>query len=132
MLRAIEQLTTRIEASIRTLRSLLTDTFIYQRTIGEIQKNVEDKGEQHRVVGFLNARGDKDLIAGWRQELVEVLPVFNVRSVGPVWHSLTSCFQTELAINTHVMVAGTYAKVLEIQEGARSVSVASSFSTQEC
>ncbi|KAF9780534.1 hypothetical protein BJ322DRAFT_1112532 [Thelephora terrestris] len=109
MLRAIEQLTTRIEASICTLRSLLTDTFIYRRTIGEIQKNVEDKGEQHRVVGFLNAKGDKDLIAGWRQELVDVLPVFNVHRAG----------------NTHVMVAGTYAKVLEIQEGARSIQASS-------
>ncbi|KAF9780532.1 hypothetical protein BJ322DRAFT_1112530 [Thelephora terrestris] len=109
MLRAIEQLTTRIEASICTLRSLLTDTFIYRRTIGEIQKNVEDKGEQHRVVGFLNAKGDKDLIAGWRQELVDVLPVFNVQRAG----------------NTHVIVAGTYAKVLEIQEGARSIQASS-------
>ncbi|KAF9780530.1 hypothetical protein BJ322DRAFT_1112528 [Thelephora terrestris] len=74
-------------------------------TIDEIQKKVEEMGKKSVVRGFLNAKNEKDAIAGWRQELGEVLQVF----------------QTELAVNTHVMVAGTYKNVLAIQEGAHSV-----------
>ncbi|KAF9780543.1 hypothetical protein BJ322DRAFT_1112537 [Thelephora terrestris] len=74
-------------------------------TIDEIQKKVEEMGKKSVVRGLLNAKNEKDAIAGWRQELGEVLQVF----------------QTELAVNTHVMVAGTYKNVLAIQEGAHSV-----------
>lgn len=59
-------------------------TGVSDRTIGEIQKRVEEKGKQTRVFGFLSAKGDNDAIAAWRQELVDVLRVFNVRSVGSV------------------------------------------------
>ncbi|KAF9780529.1 hypothetical protein BJ322DRAFT_1213638 [Thelephora terrestris] len=83
-LKAIEQLTT---------------------TIGEIQKKVEEKGKQNPVLGFFNAKNEKDAIAGWRQELDEVLKVF----------------QTELALSGHMMAAGTYRNVSAIREGAHSV-----------
>ncbi|KAF9780533.1 hypothetical protein BJ322DRAFT_297305 [Thelephora terrestris] len=83
-LKAIEQLTT---------------------TIGEIQKKVEGKGKQNPVLGFFNAKNEKDAIAGWRQELDEVLKVF----------------QTELALSGHMMAAGTYRNVSAIREGAHSV-----------
>ena len=46
---------------------------------------------------------------------------------------LTTSFQTEVAMNTHVIVAGTFQNVLAIQEGAhgqyRSVSGTSSTSS---
>ena len=52
-----------------------------RRTIKEIQKRVEVKGKQGGVSGFFHAKGDKEAIAGWRQEFIDVLQVFNVRSV---------------------------------------------------
>ena len=100
----------------------------------EIQEKVAEKGKRNFILNLLNAKGDKDAIAAWKQDLDRVLRVFNVRQVGSVWHSLTETFQTELAINTHVMVAGIYQEV--IQGGGHRqyhlVSATSSPLTKEC
>ncbi|KAF9777353.1 hypothetical protein BJ322DRAFT_428022 [Thelephora terrestris] len=73
-------------------------------TMAEIQGNVTQKGQQSWVSGFINARGDKDAIAGWKQELTMVLDVF----------------QTELMVNVYV-VAERVERKLDVfinQEGA--------------
>ena len=51
------------------------------------------------------------MIAAWRLDLNRTLHVFNVRSADSVWQSLTPPTQTELAINTHVVVSDTHTMV---------------------
>ena len=86
--------------------------------MAEIQGKVIEKGERNWTSRLLNTKSDKDAITAWRQELVGVLHVFNVRSVDSDWHSLTEVFQTEMGINTHVAVERVNRNVLAIQEGA--------------
>jgi hypothetical protein len=50
----------------------------------EIQRNVKKQGKRNGFMRFVLAKGDKDKIAAWNQELVRLLHVFNVSSVGPV------------------------------------------------
>ena len=75
-------------------------------------------------------------IATWRSDLNRVLHVFNVRSVGPILLSLTFPLQTELAINTNVVVSNLYRGMVMSQGGTdglnRSVSTPSHPSTTEC
>ena len=72
--------------------------------MGCIQKNVVKQSNRNAVSRLFRAKNDKEAIAAWRQDLTRVLHVFNVRSVSSVWLSLITLLQTELAINTHVMV----------------------------
>ena len=55
-----------------------------RRSVVEMQKNVNEQGKRNAVLRFIVAKGDKDKIAGWNQDLVRVLHVFNVRLVGSV------------------------------------------------
>jgi len=59
------------------------------------------------------------MIVTWRSGLTMVLHVFNVRSltIGSDRQSLTAPVQTELEINTHMMVADIHRNVLTGQEG---------------
>ena len=57
-------------------------------------------------------------MATWRSDLHRVLQVFNVRLVCSVWQSLISPFQTELAINTHMVVLDIHRNVLAGQGSA--------------
>ena len=57
---------------------------------------------------LVHAKGDKEMMAGWRSDLNRVLHVFNVCSASSIWQLLTSLFQTELMINTHIMVSDTH------------------------
>ena len=50
---------------------------------------VVKQGKRNAVSRFLLSKGDKDKIAGWKQELAKVLLVFNVRSVDSVEHGRT-------------------------------------------
>lgn len=93
--------------------------------MAEIQGRVVEKSERNWASRLLNTKSDKDAVAAWRQELVGVLHVFNVRSISSIWHSLTEGFQTEMGINTHVAVERVdrnvervNQNVLAIQEGA--------------
>jgi len=52
-----------------------------------------------------NAKNDKEAIAAWKLDLIRILQVFNVRSVGSVRLSLTVSSQTELTITTNVIVS---------------------------
>jgi len=65
-----------------------------------------------------------------------VLHVFNVCSVGSARQPLTSPFQTELEINTHMLVVDIHHNALPGQEGTggqhHSVSAAFYSLTTEC
>lgn len=94
--------------------------------MAEIRGNIIERGKRHWVSGILNARGDRNAIAAWREELVMVLDVFNVRLFGSAWHSLTAPFQTELILNTYVAVERVSQKLDAFgyanQRGARCLS----------
>jgi hypothetical protein len=49
------------------------------RSVAKMQRKVDKRGKRNVVFRFLLAKGDKDEIAAWNQELVRVLHVFNVR-----------------------------------------------------
>ena len=98
------------------------------RTVAKIQKKIVKQGKRNAVSRLFRAKDDKEAIATWNQDLIRILHVFNVRSFDPAWKSLRSFFQTELAINTHVMVADIHRNTLTHREGPcsqnPSVSVA--------
>ena len=104
----------------------LADKGVNCRTMAEIRGNIIERGKRHWVSGILNARGDRNAIAAWREELVMVLDVFNVRLFGSAWHSLTAPFQTELILNTYVAVERVSQKLDAFgyanQRGARCLS----------
>ena len=54
-------------------------------SVVEMQRNVNKQGKRNAVVRFILAKADKDKIAAWNQDLVRVLHVFNVRSIGLSW-----------------------------------------------
>ncbi|KAF9780538.1 hypothetical protein BJ322DRAFT_1213646 [Thelephora terrestris] len=78
-------------------------------TVATIQKAIIKQGKQGPASPPFHAKHDKEKIAAWERDLDRILLIFN----------------TELAIDTHVMVAGTYKNVLAIQEGAHSVQARS-------
>ena len=55
-----------------------------RRTLTEIQKRVTKRGKRSAALRFILSKDDKDKIAVWKQDLVRVLHVFNVRSTGSV------------------------------------------------
>ena len=63
--------------------STLTDDF-NRRTVAGIQRKVVKQGKRNVAIRFFLAKGDKDKIAAWRQDLVRVLHVFNVRSIDSI------------------------------------------------
>ena len=90
-----------------------------RKTVAEIHGNVTEKGERNSLSRVIHARSDKDVVAAWRSDLNRILHVFNVRSVGsvPLPPSLTSPFQTELAMDTHGMVLDIHRNALAGREG---------------
>jgi hypothetical protein len=50
----------------------------------EMQRMVDKQGKRNGFMRFILAKGDKDKIAAWNQELFRLLHVFNVRSIGSV------------------------------------------------
>jgi hypothetical protein len=54
------------------------------RTVTEIERRVVKRGKRNPLSRFILAKGDKDKIVAWNQNLVRVLHVFNVRSIGSV------------------------------------------------
>ena len=90
----------------------------------EIQEKLVKQGKRNVISRHFNAKYDKERIAAWRLDFIRILNVFNVCSVVPARLSLTACFQTELAINTHTavsdthdMVSGIYRTVVKSQGG---------------
>ena len=109
-----------------------------RRTVAEIQANITEKSKRNLFSRLVNAKNDKEVMAGWMSDLNRILHVFNVRSVDSGRQPLTASlyFQTELAMNTHVMVLDIHRNVVAGQEGGdgqhRSVSPTSDLSTTEC
>jgi hypothetical protein len=56
---------------------------------GDPEEGRVKQGKRNVAIRFILAKGDKERIAAWKQDLVRVLHVFNVRSIGPVEHSCT-------------------------------------------
>jgi hypothetical protein len=50
--------------------------------VAGIQGKVFKQGKRNGLHRFIVAKGDKDKIVAWKQDLVRVLHVFNVRSIG--------------------------------------------------
>ena len=55
-----------------------------RKSVVEMQRNVNKQGKRNPVSRFILAKGDKDKIAAWDQDLIRILHTFNVRSIGPV------------------------------------------------
>ena len=60
-----------------------------RRTVAEIQRKVVKQGKRNSALRFVLSRSNKDRIAAWKQDLVRVLHVFNVRSILSIEHSRT-------------------------------------------
>ena len=83
--------------------------------MADIQRKIRKQGKRNVISRHLLAKNDKEKIAGWRSDLNRILHVFNVRFIGSVWRLLILHSQTELTINTHVIVSDTHAIVSEIR-----------------
>jgi hypothetical protein len=57
---------------------------IDHRSVVEMQRNVNKQGKRNGFTRFILTKGDKEKITAWNQELVRLLHVFNVRSIGSV------------------------------------------------
>ena len=55
-----------------------------RRSVVQMQKDVNKQGKRKTMIRFILAKRDKDRIAGWNQDLVRILQVFNVRSIGSI------------------------------------------------
>jgi hypothetical protein len=52
--------------------------------VAEIERKVSKRGKRNALTRFVLAKGDKDKIAAWNQDLARVLRIFNVRAIFPV------------------------------------------------
>ena len=50
----------------------------------EMQKNVTKQGKRNVALRFILSKVDKDKISAWNQDLIRLLHIFNVRSLGTV------------------------------------------------
>ena len=92
--------------------------------MAEIQRRVIKQSGRNTVSRLLHARNDKETIAAWKADLNQTLHIFNVCSVASAWSSLTERSQTELLMNTHVIVSdirqdvvSTHAIVSNVHQG---------------
>jgi len=102
-----------------------------RRTVAEIQKKIIEKRGRHLLSRIAHAKNDKEEIPTWKLDLNRILHIFNVCPVIAVWPLLTTHSQTELAINTnlvvsdvrhgvistHTMVSDMHRNMLKSQEG---------------
>jgi hypothetical protein len=58
------------------------------RTVIKIQGKVVKQRKRNALYRIVVSKTDKNKIAGWKQDFIRVLHVFNVRSIGSVGHSL--------------------------------------------
>jgi hypothetical protein len=115
--------------------------------VAGIQKKVIKRGKRSAVYRFILAKGDKEKIASWKQDLVRVLHDFNVRFFDLLGLSELRCPLSRLnwidtrtvvtdtqamianarivaagtqttVLHTHVLVADMHRKVLTGQDGA--------------
>ena len=101
-----------------------------RRIVAEIERDVIKLGKRNAISRLFHPKDDKERIAAWRSDLNRVLHVFNVRSTTSSSAPLTMCFQTELAINSHIAVVDTqkivfdiHRTIMELQEETESGNV---------
>ena len=87
------------------------------RTVAAIQKKIAERGKQSLTSRLFCAKNAKDVIAAWRQELMNALHIFNVCSFSRFSLVFANIFQTELVVNTHMMVMNIHDNMLSGQEG---------------
>jgi len=87
-----------------------------RRTVAGIQEKIVEKGGRNPLSRLANAKNDKETITTWKLDLNRILHVFNVRSIISVRPFLTVHLQTELAMNTHVIVSDLHRNMLKGQE----------------
>ena len=80
--------------------------------MAEIQGNIVKRGKRNTMSRHFHAKNDKEAIATWRLDLNRILHVFNVRPLAFVRPLLTVRIQTELAINTNVVVSDIHQGVV--------------------
>ena len=68
---------------------LSTYPCLNRRAVAEMQGKVVRRGKRSSFSRFVLAKGDKDKIAAWKQDLVRILHVFNVRLIGSTMRSRT-------------------------------------------
>ena len=71
----------------------------------KIQEKITEKGRRNWLSRVIHAKSDKDAVAAWKLDLNRILHIFNVRFITNLWSSLTVHFQTQLAINTNVVIS---------------------------
>ena len=81
--------------------------------MAEIQRKTIKQSGRNPASRLLHAKNDRETIATWKFDLNRILRVFNVRPVAPVWLLLTAHFQTELAMNTQVLVSDVHYGVID-------------------
>ena len=89
--------------------------------MAEIQRKVIKQSGRNVVSRLFHAKNDKELIVTWKAELNRILLVFNVRSIALAWLSLIVLIQTELAVNTHVVVVNTHVAVSDIRHDVSKI-----------
>ena len=69
------------------IRSIRAEYFTHEgpnrRTVVAIRNKAAGKGERNIASRLIHKKDDKDEIAGWKQDLIGILQIFNVRSVRP-------------------------------------------------
>ena len=68
---------------------------IDRRTLAKIQGKVVKQVKRSAIHRFILSKSDKDKIAAWKQDLIRVLHVFNVGSIGAVGQSKTQRFLSD-------------------------------------
>ena len=65
----------------------MAECFTYEgpnrRTVAAIQKQTIKNGKRNMASRFIHKKDNQDAIVGWKQDLLGILQIFNVRSVGP-------------------------------------------------
>jgi len=87
------------------MRRMPTHDALDHRIVTEIQEEVTEKARGSLFSRVFLVKSDKVTITAWKLDLYRILHIFNVRSVAPAWSRLTLRFQTELAMDTNVVVS---------------------------
>jgi hypothetical protein len=53
--------------------------------VAAIQKNTVKKGKRNMASRFIHKKSEKEAIAGWKQDLLRILQIFDVRSTSRAW-----------------------------------------------
>ena len=80
--------------------------------MAEIRRRVAKQSKRNTVSRLIHAKNDKEAVAGWKSDLNSILHIFNVRSATFVRQLLIVHLQTELVINTNVVVSDVHRGVV--------------------